>query len=195
MKTLPHHLTALLAAVGMLSIMDNIMTLDVVIRRVVENYQLLSHTFWSWTMSIFNLSIPGGVADYLTMGLIASGMRFRAFKFLYDTMNLDRVWHVVPYRLFWLYEGGVRPLDWRHFYFFAAPLRSLQDLFFWPVSFLLMVRSYFRRDYQRNYGGKKISGNDEFILKSKSMYHIYFESIVLFLIVLALNFILLKFFR
>ena len=100
---------AILGALAFISLIDNILTLQTTLENIVTAFQAVTRPVWEFLLGWLPWDLPGWVADYLTMGMVVSGMWFRAllvendddlgvFTFLIAVLSNGLLWPLsLPY--------------------------------------------------------------------------------------------------
>jgi hypothetical protein len=132
-------LSAILAAIGLISLIGNLIDLPMLVKEWVEAWRTVTRPIWEfvfgWLFQYFHIKMPIWLKDYFTMGVIAAGMEVRST--IYDrSFMLKTGYHEseintrtpIP-RVFVASSRN----QTTKFYLVALPILAVDDFIRWPI--------------------------------------------------------------
>lgn len=136
---------AILAAIGLLSVLKSFLTFHEDVAAIINAYQVVTHYIWDflfgWLYVYIPISVPELVKDYLTMGFICSCAEFR---------NNPKFYYNKPYKIF---------------------LQLLGNSIGWPGGVFFAVNAVLSTRFAQNYSDLEfINVSVDTVTKSSKMY-------------------------
>ena len=132
LKRLPF---ALLAAVGFLTLLKDILEFHDTILIILNAVQYATRPAWAFILGWLPIEIPWLLADYLTMGAISAGMMIRMRLYWWKLITDDQKKSMELRFLFFQFGSITRKTPFL-FYLIDLPLRFINSLMLWPFEFI-----------------------------------------------------------
>lgn|GEM_PF-6972226 len=131
LKRLPF---ALLAAIGFLTLLKDILEFHGTILTILNAVQSATRPAWAFILQWLPIEIPGLLADYLTMGAISAGMMIRMRLYWWQLIQADQKKSMELRFLFFPFGSITRDTPFL-FYLIDLPLRFINSVILWPFEF------------------------------------------------------------
>lgn len=178
---------AILGAIGFVSLLGDLIHLQETMLSIIEAFRALTRPVWGFIFRAFPFEVYGWVKDYLTMGVIVGGMQVRAFA-----VN----WEFVRQRVFavtvrWFGVARLRlSAQTPRLYFLHIVYIFFSTIPMWPSKLLSWARRYIRGDWKTDSDGNEWP-TDDYQIKLKRIYQIFFETFLWAAIIIAASYSLL----
>lgn len=182
---------ALFGALAFLGLLKDIMTVQSDLAMVLDAVRSVTRPIWDFVFGWLQIEVPSFVKDYLTMGVISSGIAFRLAA--YQFRQLGDMFTDITYYPFSI------PIERFGYQVFPSSgnlrkagylvLGTVDSLFLWPLVLADKIRGLsYRKEYEFNMDGEYIG--PEYAKVQKKGQDMYFETFAWISILLVGNYAL-----
>ncbi len=173
----------LLGTIAFLALLNGIINFKSYFGEAIMVFQNTTRPLWGAILFWLPFEAPDTLKDYLTMGIITSGMRFRSSLYKWHAVE-NGVWSefIIPIP-FSRDRISVHKGEGKKFYRLFLPIYSFSELLFWPISILTNTLHSVSGRSDRNYDGKEWDNKEQKYI-SKNQYRLFFQPLTLAMIII-----------